>query len=177
MNYRIEEKPEMILTGYRMRFQGEPWGEERAEQEKQWYVTTRGKQWFLMGAASARDSYCLVMNADESGYDFCYCHELERWAREHLLDHAITGVDFIEDLGLENFVIPRSNYLILEARNERNTIYDYKELLKQKVQIITEWMPEMGFQLKEAPEIVVTHWRPREERFMQIWLPIEKKEK
>ena len=175
MNYRIEEKPEMILTGHKVRFHGEPWGEERAKQEENWYVTTRGVQWFLRGVAACGDVYQLVTNIDGEGYDFYYCHELEKWNREHLFDHAITGVDFVEDLALENIVVPKSTYLILEAKSEKNTVHDYQELLKQRVQIITEWMPEMGFELKDAPEIVVMHWMPRSERFIQIWMPIEKR--
>ena len=174
MNYRIEEKPEMILTGHKERFHGKPWGEERAEQEEQWYITTRGIQWFLRGVAEGGDIYQLVTNVDDEGYDFYYCHELEKWNREHLLDHEVTGVDFVESLALENIVIPKSTYLIFEAKNDKNTIYDYQELLRQRLQIITEWMPEMGFKLKEAPEIVVMHWMPRSERFIQIWLPIIK---
>ena len=51
MNYRIETKPEMILTGYRVHFTGAPYGPERERQEEQLFVTTRGKQWFLRGAA------------------------------------------------------------------------------------------------------------------------------
>ena len=175
MNYRIEEKPEMILTGTKVRFHGEPWGEERAKQEEQWYITTRGVQWFLRGVAAGGDVYQLVTNVDGEGYDFYYCHELEKWNREHLFDHAITGVDFVEGLALENIVVPKSTYLILEVKSEKNTIHDYQKLLKQRVQIITEWMPEMGFELKDAPEIVVMHWMPRSERFIQIWMPIEKR--
>ena len=51
MNNRIEEKPEMILTGYKKHFTGAPYGKEREEQEEQLFVTTRGKQWFLCGAS------------------------------------------------------------------------------------------------------------------------------
>ena len=116
-----------------------------------------------------------MTNVDGEGYDFCYCHQLDEWDREHLFDHTVTGVDFVEGLALENVVIPQSTYLILEAKSEKNTINDYCDLLKQRVQIITEWMPEMGFQLKDAPEIVVMHWAPRTERYIQIWLPIEKR--
>ena len=175
MNYRIEEKPEMILTGHKERFHGEPWGEERGRQEENWYVTTRGIQWFLRGVAENNDNYQLVTNIDEEGYDFYYCHQLDEWNRAHLFDHAVTGVDFVEGLALENVVIPRSTYLILEARSEKNVIDDYWDLLKQRAQIITEWMPEMGFQLKEAPEIVMMHWMPKTERYIQIWMPIEKR--
>ena len=94
MNYRIEEKPEMILTGHKERFHGEPWGEERARQEENWYVTTRGIQWFLRGVAGGGDIYQLVTNVDSEGYDFYYCHQLDEWDREHLFDHTVTGVDF-----------------------------------------------------------------------------------
>lgn len=95
--------------------------------------------------------------------------------QEDLFDHTVTGVDFVEGLALENVVIPKSTYLILEVKSEKNVIDDYNDLLKQRVQIITERMPEMGFQLKDAPKIVVSHWMPRSERFRQIWLPIEKR--
>ena len=49
MNYRIEEKPEMILTGYKKRFSGTP--AERSEQECDFYVTTRVNQFILQGLA------------------------------------------------------------------------------------------------------------------------------
>ena len=35
MDYRIEEKPEMILTGYKRRFSGVPYGPDRDRQEEQ----------------------------------------------------------------------------------------------------------------------------------------------
>ena len=55
---------------------------------------------------------------------------------KHVMPHiTFTGVDFVEGLGLENIVIPKSNYLILEARNEKDTMHDYRELLKQKIQL------------------------------------------
>lgn len=47
MNYRIEEKPEMILTGYKARFTGVPKGENREKQESKLFETTRAKQWLL----------------------------------------------------------------------------------------------------------------------------------
>ena len=47
MNYRIEEKDEIILTGYKRRFSGIPG--ERMEQEKEMYVKTRPLQYILQG--------------------------------------------------------------------------------------------------------------------------------
>ena len=80
----------------------------------------------------------------------------------------------MEGLGFENIVIPESSYAIFETSNVKSTICDYFDLLNLRIQILTEWMPEMGFRLKEAPELAVYHWIPRNERNVQVWLPIEK---
>ena len=45
MNYRIEEKDEMVLTGYKRHFSGIPG--ERMEQEKEMYLKTRPLQYIL----------------------------------------------------------------------------------------------------------------------------------
>ena len=82
--------------------------------------------------------------------------------------------DFVEDLGLENIVIPQSTYVIFETTDIKNPIWDYFDLLNLRIQILTEWMPDMGFQLKNAPELAVYHWQPKPERNVQIWIPIEK---
>ena len=56
----------------------------------------------------------------------------------------------------------------------KNPICDYFDLLNLRIQILTEWLPEMGFQLRNAPELAVYHWMPKAERNVQIWMPIEK---
>lgn len=174
MNYRIEEKPEMILTGYKQHFTGAPYGKAREQQEEKLFVSTRGKQWFLDGASDNKDEYCVITNITDEGYDFYYCRLMDNWVRENLYNREVTGVDFVEDLGLENLVVPQSTYVIFEVKDVKNPICDYFELLNQRISILTEWMPEMGFQLKDAPELTVYHWQPRSERNVQIWMPIEK---
>ena len=77
MNYRIEEKPEMILTGYKKHFAGVPYGKEREQQEEQLFTTTRGKQWFLRGASRNIDAHCVITNITDEGYDYYYCHLLD----------------------------------------------------------------------------------------------------
>ena len=74
MKYRIEEKPEMILTGYKAHFTGAPYGKERERQEEHLFTSTRGKQWFLRGASNNGDVHCVITNITEEGYDFFYCH-------------------------------------------------------------------------------------------------------
>lgn len=174
MNYRIEEKPEMILTGYKEHFTGAPYGKERKQQEEQLFTTTRGKQWLLRGASRNIDAHCVITNITDVGYDYHYCHLLDVWERENLYNRAVTGVDFVEDLGLEDIVIPKTTYVVFETKDVKNPICDYFNLLSLRIQILTEWMPEMGFQLKNAPELAVYHWLPKSERNVQIWLPIEK---
>ncbi|MGN0493571.1 MAG: helix-turn-helix domain-containing protein, partial [Acutalibacteraceae bacterium] len=66
MNYRIEQKPEMILTGYKAHFTGVPYGENREKQEGALFMTTRAKQWLLRGAKGASGDtgtdMCLITN-------------------------------------------------------------------------------------------------------------------
>ena len=138
------------------------------------FITTRGKQWFLRGISRNIDAHCVITNITDKGYDYYYCHLLDGWDRENLYNKSVTGVDFVEDLGLENIVIPQSTYVIFETKDVKSPICDYFDLLNLRIQILTEWMPDMGFQLKNAPELAVYHWQPKSERNVQIWMPIEK---
>ena len=175
MNYRIEKKKPMILTGFKKHFTGAPYGKEREKQEEQLFVSTRGKQWFLRGASGDGDAHCVITNINDEGYDFYYCHKLDDYERETLYNHEVTGVDFVESLGLETIEIPETIYAVFETNNVKSTICDYFDLLNLRIKIITEWMPEMGFQLARGPELAVYHWSPKSERNVQVWIPIEKK--
>ena len=175
MHYRIEEKSPMILTGFKARFTGAPYGKDREQQEEAFFLSTRGKQWFLKGASGDGDAHCVITNVDDGGYDFYYCHRLDDYERENLYNHAVTGVDFVEALDLETIEIPKTTYVIFETSDPQKPIGDYFDLLNSRIRILTEWMPDMGFQLANSPELAVYHWRPKHERNVQIWLPIEKK--
>ncbi len=174
MNYRIEEKPELILTGFKAHFTGAPYGKDREEQEGRLFTTTRGIQWFLHGASHDSDPHCVIDNITDEGYDFYYCHPLAQWTRENLYNRDVTGVDFIESMGLETVVVPKMTYIIFETKDTDDPITDYMGLLNQRVQVLTEWLPEMGFRLAPAPELAVYHWVPKSERNVQVWLPVEK---
>lgn len=174
MNYRIEEKPELILTGFRRRFEGVPCGEERERQESAFFRTTRAKQWLLRGASDTPETeYCVILGADESGYDFCIAYDLDEWSREHLYDPSVTGVGFMEDMGFETLVIPRRLYAIFRTPEMRRPILDYVELRRQ---IVTEWLPSAEYVFADAPEVVAMFWPARsEKRYIEIRLPIERK--
>jgi len=85
-----------------------------------------------------------------------------------------TGVDFVENLGLETLVIPGSTYVVFETKDLRNSVSEFFNLIGKRAWILTEWMPEMGLQIKRAPELAVYHWMPRKERRVEVWMPVEK---
>lgn len=177
MNYRIEEKEEMILTGYKQRFSGVPYGEQRVKQEEKMFISTRGKQWLLRGMAYKNEiDYCIITNIDDDGYDFYIASELDKWDRDFMYDQEITGVTFMEDMNFEHIVIPRQKYVIFETKQSRRPIKEYIDLRQR---IVSEWLPNSGYQFAEGPELTCMHWRPVaniENRFIEIWLPIEKVE-
>lgn len=174
MDYRMEKKPEIILTGYCAHFSGAPYGDKRKEQEEKLFLSTRGKQWFLRGVSNNSDPHCVITNITDEGYDFYYCHQLPQWERENLFNHSVTGVDFIEDMNFENLRIPESTYVVFETADIKDPICSYMELLGRRIEILTQWLPEAELELGKGPEMCIYHWMPKTERNVQIWMPVEK---
>lgn len=179
MNYRIEEKPEMILTGYKAHFTGVPYGKDREEQEGKLFMTTRAKQWLLRGAKGASGEMgtdiCLITNVSDDGYDFYYAAELEKYERENMYNTEVTGFEYMREFGFENIVVPKQTYAIFTTEEQAYPVNDYMDIRKR---IVSEWLPANPYEIKDAPEISVYHWFPKpkkEERYIEIWLPIEKR--
>ena len=172
MNYRIEEKPAMYLTGYKRRFTGDP--NDKGMQDHNFACENRVLQYILEGMSRQHeDTYQVLTNFDADGYDFYFAYELPRWAL----------ADFDEELGemakqFEHLSIPAGKYLICETERcmfPTNLVDD----LRRKA--VSEWLPSSGCRLRNAPELGVIHW-PFEEgndainnsHYCEIWLPIEK---
>ena len=172
MNYRIEEKDEMILTGYKRRFFGVPG--ERAEQEKEMYVKTRALQYILQGlAGNVEKNYDVITNIDDEGYDFYIASKLTEYYRNNLRKDGVLGEEFAKCF--ENIVIPKGTYAIFETDR---CSYPTTIFLDLRKKIASEWLPNSEYQLANAPEIVVTHWfrgSKSNERYRELWIPIEKK--
>lgn len=176
MNYRIEEKPEMILTGYKAHFTGVPYGKDREEQEGKLFMTTRAKQWLLRGAKGASGEtgtdICIVTNVSDDGYDFYYAAELEKYERENMYNTEVTGFEYMHDFGFENIIVPKQTYAIFTTEEQAYPVNDYMDIRKR---IVSEWLPANPYEIKDAPEISVYHWFPKrsqEKRYIEIWLPI-----
>lgn len=177
MNYKIQEIPEKILVGYKKRFTGVPYGEERVKQEQEFITTTRAKQWLLIGASCDYSiDYMVITNIDDDGYDFYVAYELDEWTRKELFNPNVTGVDFMDKMGFETLIIPKQTYAVFETEKKKRPIGDYTDIRKR---IVTEWLPMSNYVFANAPEVVAMHWRPKgeweKERYIEICLPIENK--
>ena len=170
MNYRIEEKDEMILTGYKRRFAGVPG--ERLKQEEEMYITTRPLQYILQGlSGDFSETIDIVTNMDDEGYDFYIAGHLSEYNRNHL--DIVLGKDFSDYY--ENITIPKCTYAVFETEKCQFPTVVSPELRRK---IASEWLPNSGYQLADAPELVVTHWyrdERRKQRYRELWIPIEKK--
>ena len=179
MKCKVKEIPEHVLVGYGKHFTGVPYGAERTEQEEEFFTTTRAKQWLLTGASCDYSTdYCIVTNVNDNGYDFYIAYELDEWTRKELYNPKITGVDFMDKMGFETVVIPKSLYAVFETERNKRPVCDYADLRKK---IITEWLPSSDYLFADAPEVVIVHWRPQgewsKERYIEICLPIENRPK
>ena len=172
MNYRIEEKEEMILTGYKYRFTGIPG--ERMEQEKEMYVKTRPFQYILQGlSGDVVKNFNIIANIGDEGYDFYIASQLNEYCRNNLNKRGILGEECAKYF--ENVTIPKGTYAIFETERCRFPTAVFLDLRKR---IVSEWLPSSGYQLANAPELLLTHWYEGEmkhQRYCELWLPIEKK--
>lgn len=174
MNYRVEEKSEMILTGYKRRFTGTP--ADRKEQENDFYVSTRANQYILKGLSHDCDTgYNVMTNFGDDGYDFYIASLLDEWSTNNL-DKELGTEDAKR---FEKITVPSCLYLVCETERCQYPTRIYDELRRKAV---SEWMPSNGYELTDAPEVSVIHWffkrgdaSINNSRYIELWLPIKKK--
>lgn len=173
IDYRIEHKRPLRLLGFRRRFTGAPFGENRERQEEALFVSTRASQWMLRGMSD--DSYMdivAITDVEADGYTFWYCSEPDRWSYEHLFDQSVTGIDFMDKFGFETLNVPEGEYAVFSTSRCHHPVEDY---IRLRERIAGEWLPGAGYTLRNAPELAVYHWYPlpdKEKRYIEIWLPI-----
>lgn len=178
MNYRIEEKPEMILTGYKAHFSGVPFGDERKKQEENLFVTTRAKQWLLRGArgsiSDTKTDMCVITNIDDNGYDFYYALPLDKYERDNMYNVNVTGFEYMNEFEFENIIVSKQTYAIFTTEQQPYPTNEYMDIRRK---IVSEWLPSTDWIIANAPEISVYYWYPkneRQKRYIEIWMPIEK---
>ena len=176
MNYRIEEKPQITLIGYKKRFEGTPYDELRHKQEENFFITTRAHQYMLKGMSNDKFSdYCVLTNLDDSGYDFYIAATTDDYERDNLYNSNVTGIDFMDKFNFDVIVIPERTYAVFETEKQRMPIPEYHAIRKQ---IAVDWALIKDYQMINAPELAVYHWGViggYDSRTIEIWIPIEKK--
>ena len=173
MNYRIEEKPEMLLTGYKRRFTGSP--NDKQEQDHNFACETRLEQYILEGMCREHETiYQILTNFDADSYDFYYAYQFPKWALEDFEDLPEEVVR-----KFEHVQIPAGQYLVCETERCMFPTALMDELRKK---IFAEWLPSSGYVLRDAPEIGVIHWpfedgneKVNNSHYCELWLPITRK--
>ena len=172
MNYRIEEKPAMLLTGYKRRFTGSP--NDKKEQDHSFACETRLEQSILEGLSREHETiFQLLTNFDADGYDFYYAYQFPKWALKDLddLPKDITS-------RYESITVPAGLYMVCETERCQFPTAKMDEL---RMKAVSEWLPTSGYQLRDTPEVGVIHWFWEEEneqrnnsRYCELWFPIQK---
>ena len=174
MNYRIEKKPAMTLTGFKKHFDGTPL--ERKQQDHHFWMSTRLNQYILQGMArDCATAYEVITNIDDDGYDFYIASKLGGYALEH----------FEEELGdeiasrFEHLHLQETTYLVCETEKCEYPTEKIGDLYRKAV---TEWLPTAGYELADQPELDIIHWYYNEAdpkvnqlRYVELWLPITEK--
>ena len=173
MNYRIEEKPAMLLTGYKRRFTGSP--NDKREQDHNFACETRLEQAILEGLCREHETvYQVLTNFDADSYDFYFAYQFPNWALEDLQEMP---ADILSRF--ENVSVSAGQYLVCETERCQFPTAKVDELRKQAV---SQWLPASGYELRDAPEIGVIHWfweegneKRNSSRYCELWLPIVRK--
>ena len=173
MNYRIEEKKAMLLTGYKRRFTGSP--NDKQEQDHNFACESRLEQAILEGLCREHETiYQVLTNFDAEGYDFYFAYQFPSWALEDL-------EDLPKDIQarFSNVPVPAGQYLVCETERCQFPTAKMDELRRKAV---SEWLPTSGYELRDAPEIGVIHWfweegneKLNHSRYCELWLPIVRK--
>ena len=174
MNYRIEDKPAMLLIGYKRRFTGSP--NDKRDQDHNFACETRLEQYILEGMCREHETiYQILTNFDADGYDFYYAYQFPSWALEDMQEiPADIAARF------ENVQIPAGAYIVFETERCKFPTAKMDEL---RMKAVSEWLPTSGYELRDAPEIGVIHWfweegndKLNNSRYCEVWLPIKRKE-
>ena len=136
-------------------------------------MNTRGYQYLLRGLSRTPETdHNIVTNISDSGYDYYIAKALDEHTRKNLNDPKILGEEFAKLF--ENVTVPKQTYAIFETER---CAYPTETFLELRRRIVTEWLPNSGYRLADAPELEVTHWfrKPNQDnRFIELWIPIEK---
>ena len=149
MNYSIEERDAMILTGYTRRFWGAPGGDQREDQERDFYVHTRAEQYLLRGLKQIRGNaadYNVISNISDDGYDFSIAARLNDDVRARLCDDTILGER--DARRFHDIALKRQLYAVFRTEP---SAFPTEAHIPLRAQIFSQWLPASGYALADRP--------------------------
>jgi len=170
MNYKIAEKPELLLTGYKCHFDNLPHEGEAPEDDV--YVKTRTLQYLLMQLSKNYTSHFnVIANVDDEGFEFYIALSLAEYPRDNLANTDVFGPDLAKYY--EMIRIPRQTYAIFDVDQCSSATLTYFELRQQ---LATKWHLGSGEQPMDAPGIVLNHQEigsGGKSCRREFWIPIQ----
>ena len=71
-----------------------------------------------------------------------------------------------EERGFDSLIIPDQMWAVF------GTTGTYAELRQLEMQIISEWLPESGYKITQAPEVEVYRRQGPETVYLEVWVPV-----
>ncbi len=160
MNYRIEKKEGIFLIGHCKKCLGSPTNvdDTYSETKKHW-LSTRNQQSKLKRIREGNPVwYDIYADFENDGFNHMIAVETNR---------------HISDTDLQIVKIPAHSYAVFETDRCESPDDEWPLLMKR---IISEWMPTTDYELSQHPIINKLYFeKDHSERYMEIWIPIEKK--
>ncbi len=169
LNYKIVNKPSMIITGLKKHFEGE--SGDRYNQQHDFMVDggTRFIRYALQGMANdCETEYCVISDIADSGYLFTIGAVIPEYFNSHL---EKTAGKYAELLSV--IKVPEHLYVQVETERGTNCLNEHLDLRKR---LINEWLTTSPYIISDAPEITVIHLfsENKNDSYVELLIPIEK---
>ena len=168
MNYRIEEKPRMTITGVSLHFTGTL--ENRFSQQHDFMVKgeTRFIRYALQGMAKdCNREYCIIHNINDEGYDFTIGTIIPEYFNTHLEKTVGKHAELLNTVEVE-----KQEYLIARTEKGALSLLEHLDLRKR---VVTEWFSNLDYELTDAPEITFIYSDNKDKHknsYVELWLPV-----
>lgn len=162
MDYRIEEKGIFAIVGVSKRVPIQFVGVNSSIVELAKAITEEQKEEMHRLGDLAPNQ---VVNAS---FQFDEGRMEEKGALTHMIGFLTSKID--ECKGLEQRIIPGHTWAIFPNQGS------FPEVLQTTMaNIFSEWLPNSGYELVEAPEISFTKWLDQGEAYSEVWIAVTKR--
>ena len=162
MDYRIEEKGIFAIVGVSKRVPIQFVGVNSSIVELAKAITEEQKEeMHRLGDLAPNQVVNASFQFDEGRLE-------EKGALTHMIGFLTSKID--ECKGLEQRIIPGHTWAIFPNQGS------FPEVLQTTMaNIFSEWLPNSGYELVEAPEISFTKWLDQGEAYSEVWIAVTKR--